>query len=141
VLARCASIEVKRKRCFRVDVQLGVDEIHAHNVCEDDDGILGALVFGVGEVGSNCLDQYGATAWVGIELFGSGYKARRKSKTSGDYYGVTHAETPLDELCRCVFALQPQELLKGIVLLSIVFTSPLAVPSCLTPMAQHCAGG
>jgi hypothetical protein len=29
----------------------------------------------------------------------------------------------------------------GVVLLSILFTSPLAVPSCLTPMVQHFAGG
>lgn len=36
--------------------QLNIDKVHAHNVSEDHDGILCALVFGVGEVGPDFVN-------------------------------------------------------------------------------------
>ena len=38
-----------------VGLQLGIDEFVADDVGKDEDGVGGLLVFGVGEVGVDCL--------------------------------------------------------------------------------------
>lgn len=73
-------------------IQLHVDEVHAHDIGEDHDRILRALVFGVGEVGSDCSYQH-------------------------------------------QFNHKPLEM--KLIPSPMFFTSPFAVPSCLTPTVQH----
>jgi len=78
--------------------ELGVDEFVADDVGENEDGVGGGLVFGVGEVGCGCVEGVSVS---GGRVCGEG---------------------------------------EGEVLSPMLFISPLASPSCLTPMVQHRAG-
>jgi hypothetical protein len=78
--------------------QLGVDQGVAHDIGENDDGVGGVLVLGVGDVGG---DWRGGVSLLGDWIAGFG----------------------------------------GNILSLMVVSSPLASPSCLTPMVQHFPGG
>ena len=51
-------VKIERGSCPGADLQLDIVEVHAHDIREDNDGILGALIFGIAEVGPDCTGQY-----------------------------------------------------------------------------------